>query len=102
VIPPFIQQIIGAIVRAAVLWGAGYLAAHAGITLTDSQTTKIIEYLVPVLAVLAWSIYQKYFNRQKLVTAQAMPAGVTEAHIEAKIAAGGAPSVLGGKNDQPL
>ena len=101
-IPPFIQQIVGVLVRAAVVWLAGYLAANAGISLTDDQVTQVVTYLVPTLAVIAWSVYSKYLGRQKLLTAAAA-AGATEREVEemVKDPAVPTPSVLAGKNDVP-
>ncbi len=84
-ISPFVQQILGVIVRAAVVWVAGYLAAHANITLSEEQIGKIVTYLVPVVAVLAWSFYQKYHGRLKYLVAAAAPYAMTEHEIEAVV-----------------
>ena len=100
-IPPFIQQLIGAFVRAAVVWAAGYLAAH-GLTISENQTTQFIAWVTPVIATLAWSIYQKYRGRQKLMTALVTPATQTEHQVEAAVSAGAAPSVLTPKNQVPV
>lgn len=101
-IPPFIQQIIGVLVRALVVALAGYLAGHAGITLSESQIGSIVAYLVPIAAVLAWSLWQKYFGRQKLLQAVAQ-ANTTEAAIEANVksAVVSTPSVLTPKTERP-
>jgi imidazolonepropionase-like amidohydrolase len=40
-IPPFIAQILGVLVRAGVVAAASYLAGHAGITLSESQIGSI-------------------------------------------------------------
>jgi hypothetical protein len=82
-IPPFIQQILGVLVRAAVVWAAGYLAAHANITLTDDQIGSVVAYVVPVLAVLAWSLYSKYHGRLKFLIAAGSPHVMTEHEVEA-------------------
>ncbi len=81
-IPPFVQQILGVLVRAIVVWLAGYLAAHADVTLSENQIGNIVTYLVPVVAVLAWSVYQKYQGRLKFLTAAAAPYAMTEHEIE--------------------
>lgn len=102
-IPPFIQQILGALVRVAVVWAAGYLAAHAGITLSDSQIGSIVTYLVPVVAVVVWSLYSKYIGRQKLLTALGTHGLLTEHEVEAIVAdpAQPTPSILTPKNEVP-
>src|SRR5436190_2165000 len=84
-IPPFVQQILGAIIRVVVVWLAGYLAAHAHVTLSEDQIGSIVTYLVPVVAVLAWSVYQKYRGRLKFLTAAAAPYAMTEHEIEALV-----------------
>lgn len=103
VIPPFIQQIIGVFVRALVVWAAGYLAAHANITLTEDQIGQLVTYLAPVVAVVAWSVWQKYHGRQKLLTAAASPRPMSEHEVEAlvKDPAVPTPSVLTPKTELP-
>lgn len=83
-ISPFVRQIIGALVRVLVVWAAGYLAAHAGITLTEDQIGQTVTYLVPVVGILAWSVYAKYGDRLKLLTA-ASEAGMSERQIESLV-----------------
>ena len=102
-IPPFVSQIVGVIVRAAVVWVAGYLAAHANVTLSEAQIGQIVAYVVPTLAVLAWSVYSKYLGRQKLLTAAAA-AGATEQQVEqmVKDPKVPTPSVMLGKETLPL
>jgi hypothetical protein len=102
-IPPFIQQIVGVLVRALVVALAGYLAGHAGITLNDDQIGQIVTYLVPIVAVIAWSIYSKYGGRLKLLTA-AKEAGMSEHEVEAQVRDRNVinPSVLTAKTDLPL
>jgi len=99
-IPPFISQIVGVLVRAAVVWVAGYLAANAKITLSEDQIAQIVAYAVPPLAVIAWSAYSKRLGRQKLLTAAAA-AGVTEKEVEQIVAdpAVPTPSVMQGKGE---
>jgi type VI protein secretion system component VasK len=99
-IPPFIQQVLGALVRALIVWGAGYLAAH-GVTVSDSQTTQFVAWATPLLGALVWSIWQKYRGRQKLVVALSTPAVMTEKQVEAVVANDGAPSVLTPKTELP-
>ena len=90
---PFLKEIVGAIVRMAVVWLAGWLAANANVTLTEDQIGKIVAYGTPVALMAAWTFYQKYVGRQKLLTAQAMRGGVSEAEVEAEVKKGNAPPV---------
>jgi hypothetical protein len=102
-IPPFIQQVIGVVVRAGVVAFAGYLAGHAGITLTEDQIGSIVTYLVPVVAVLGWSLYQKYHGRQKLLTALGAPGVMTEHEVESRVSdpLTPTPSVMTPKSEIP-
>lgn len=102
-VPPFIQQIIGALVRLLVVWFGGFLAAKAGITLTESQITDLVLWLTPMVLILAWSIWQKFNGEQQLVTAQAT-AGMSREDVDAKVKdpAVPTPSVLTPKDEIPL
>jgi hypothetical protein len=102
VIPPFVLQILGLLVRAAVVAVAGYLAGRAHITLSEEQIKEIVRYLTPIVGVVAWSFYSKYVGRRKLLTA-ASAASVTEAEIEKMVAdpAIPNPSVMLGKETLP-
>lgn len=102
-IPPFIQQILGALVRAAVVAAAGYLAAHAGVTLSEDQIGSLVTYLVPIVAMLAWSLYSKYHGRLKLLTALSTHGTLTEQEVEdiVKDPAKPNPSVNTPKNEVP-
>lgn len=73
-VPPFVSQIVGTLVRAAIVW----LAATFGAEVSDDQIVKITAQVVPVLFVIVWSIYQKFKNRQTLVTALASPKPMSE------------------------
>lgn len=99
-IPTFVQQIIGTVVRAALVWLAAWLATRH-VTISDSQVLQLAAWATPLLAALAWSVWQKYGARQKQLVAQTMRAGVTEAQVESRLANGPAPSVLTPKNEQP-
>ena len=103
-IPPFVSQMVGVLVRAVVVWVAGYLAANAQVTLSEDQIAQIVAYLVPIVGVVGWSVYSKYVGRQKLLTALATNGVITEKQVE-KIVADPAvptPSVMAGKTDLPL
>lgn len=84
-IPPFVQQILGVVVRAVVVWLAGYLAAHANVTLSEDQIGSIVTYLVPVVGVLLWAIYGMFKGRVKMLTAAASPRVLTEHELEALV-----------------
>lgn len=102
-IPPFIQQIIGAIIRALVVWLGGYLYAKAGIQLTEEQTGQIVAYLAPMLGVIVWSLYSKFIGRQKLLTALGATKPMTEQDVEQRVKdpASPTPSVLTPKTEVP-
>lgn len=102
-IPPYVQQIVGVFVRTLIVAIAGYMAAHAGVTLNEDQIAQIVTYVAPIVAVVAWSLYSKYIGRQKLLTAAGM-AGKTEHQIEATVKdpAVANPSVNTAKTTIPL
>lgn len=102
-IPPYVQQVIGVLVRAAIVWFAGYLAAHGGPTFTDDQVTKAVTEIATLLAVLGWSIYTKYQSRVKYHTALASTVPMSDAQAEWKVKANpaAAPSVLTAKDEIP-
>jgi|SRR6185436_12546448 len=99
--PIFVQQIVGVFVRAAIIAIVTWVAAHGGPSFTNDQVTKAITEITPVLAVLAWSVYQKFKSRQKLMTAQAAGTPVSENHVEMMVADGQAPSVMTEKHEAP-
>lgn len=102
-IPPFVQQVLGVFVRAAIVWGAGYLAAHGGPTFTDDQVTKAVTEIAALLAVLGWSIVTKYKSRVKYHTALASNVPMSDEQAEQKIKANpaAAPSALTPKDEIP-
>lgn len=93
-VPTFVQQVIGAVVRAAVIWLAAWVAAHGGPTYTDSEIGKVVAEATPVILVVLWSVYQKYRSRQKLMVAMASTAPVSENHLDMAVASVTPPSVL--------
>ena len=94
---PFLQQILGVLVRTAIVW----LAATFGAELSHDQVTQVAAQATPIVAVLVWSIWQKYRGRQKLLTALAMPSAMTEHEVEAAVSAGDAPRVGTPKSEVP-
>lgn len=90
----FVRSVVAVIIRAAVLWIAGWVAAHGGPQFTDSEIGKVVAEATPVVLVIIWSIYQKFHARQKLMVAQASGKPVSENHVDVMVSSGQAPSVL--------
>lgn len=80
---PLAVEAVGAIVRAGLNFGAGWLVGH-GIW-TQSQAEQYVGALALALIAYGWSVWQKHGMRSKLVTAMAMPAGVTENEVHAAV-----------------
>ena len=80
-VPPFIQQTLGVLVRAAVVW----IAARFGAELSEDQAVQWTAQILPIVLVIGWSIYSKYVGRQKLMVALASPQVMTETQVEAKV-----------------
>lgn len=95
---PFLQQVLGTIVRTVVVW----LAGKVGAEVSDDQVTQITAQVVPVLLVLGWSLWQKYRNRQKLLTALGSSHRLTEHEVEAMVSAGEAPTITTPKTAVPI
>jgi hypothetical protein len=98
IVNPFVQKLIGSVVRAALVALGGFLSAQA--IANPEQISSFVEAAIPVIVGLVWSVWEKYTSRQKLVTTQAI-AEVTEHQVEAKIKEGAAPSVTVAKNTVP-
>jgi len=86
---PFLRQILGTLVRAAILW----LAAKFGADISDDEAVKLAGQIVPILIVVGWSVYQKYRGRLKLLAGLASSHRMTEHEVEAIVSAGDAPAV---------
>lgn len=100
--PPFIQQILGTLVRHLIGLLAGVLAAR-GIVISDDQTTQLVTAITTVLVPIGWSIWKSFRGRQKLLTAAASPRVLTEHEVEALVANPNVPtpSVLTPKSEVP-
>lgn len=98
-IPPFIQQIIGAAVRMAVVW----LAAKFGASISEDRAVEITAQVLPIVLMIGWSLYAKFHGRQKLLTALASTTVMTEHEVEAKVSDPSVPtpSVLTHKSEVP-
>lgn len=96
---PFVQDIGGAVVRTLIGIMLGWLVKQQ--LITGEQAEAWITGLSGAVIILAWSLYQKYTSRQKLVTALASPAGSTERRVEQVISEGDAPPVTIPKHVPP-
>jgi hypothetical protein len=94
----FIEKLVGAAVRTAIVW----LAAKFGADVSDNEVAQFVAQATPILLVLAWSFWQKFKEQQKLLTAQAMRAGASEVEVEAEVKRGNAPPVLTPKDVAPV
>lgn len=96
---PFLQQILGVIIRTAIVW----IATKFGAQISDDEAVKLAAQIAPVAAVVVWSLYQKYVGRQKLLTALGSNKVMTEHEVEARVAdpATPSPSVLTNKSEVP-
>lgn len=86
---PLFQALLGSLARAALTSLAGYLVAHHVLTSdqSDQFVTKAVAYVLaasPGLLAFAWSLWQKYTSRLKLIAANTLPAGASEDQINAK------------------
>lgn len=100
-IPTFVQQVIGVVVRAAIVWIAAWVAAHGGPQYGESEIAKVVAEATPVILVIVWSIWQKFKSRQKLMVAMASPSAVSENHLDLHVASVQPPSVLTPRREVP-
>lgn len=96
---PFLNEIIGAVIRTGVAFVLGWLVNQ--MIISADQATEWTTAITGGALVLLWSIWQKYRSRKKLVTALASPAGSSEHRVEAMVSAGNAPPVTVPKNVPP-
>lgn len=80
---PLLVEALGSVLRAALNIGAGWLVAHGIWASSDAE--KYVGAAAIALITLGWSIWQKYGMRTKLVTAMAMPSGVSENQVKAVV-----------------
>ncbi len=95
---PFIEKVIGGIVRAVVVW----IAAKFGASLSDNEILQLTAEIVPLLLVLYWSFRQKLHAERVTLTAQAMRSGASREQVEAEVDRGNAPPVLTPKDVAPI
>jgi len=97
---PILQAALGSIVRFFLAALFGYVV-KAGIWSASEAETYVGAGTLAVLG-LGWSLWAKYRDRIKLLTALSMPHGVTENDVKEHIANGGAtPSVSTPKDEVP-
>lgn len=80
---PLVREGLASVVRAVLQMLAGWLIANG--LWTSSDADKILPGLALAIVSLVWSVYQKARMRNKLVTAMAMPSGVSENQVQAAI-----------------
>lgn len=95
---PMVQAALAAIFRWLLTFGSAYLVSR-GVWTQEDATTYVVAGAA-ALATLAWSLYQKYVERSKLVTALASPP-TSEQHVEQMVKAGTGASVSTPKNETP-
>jgi hypothetical protein len=84
--PPLFAAIVGAFVRAGLIWLATRLVDW-GVFQQGDVEGYVVGLTVAIVA-LAWSVWAKYKDRIKFKTALEAPAGASEAKVLAKIADG--------------
>lgn len=99
-INPFVKKILGAVIRAVLMLAVPYLVSQ-GIW-TPDEATATVATVATALTALTLSLLEKYWTRQKLVTALAMPTGSTERDVEAQIKSGPTPPVTLAKDEPPI
>jgi hypothetical protein len=83
---PLLAAALGSILRAALAGAAGYLV-NQGIWTADAADQYLAAAVLAILTV-AWSLWVKYKDRIKFLTALESPAGTTEAKVDATIKTG--------------
>lgn len=88
---PMLQAALGSIVRFALAGVFGVLVSK-GIW-TEAEASTYLSAAVLGILTLGWSIWQKYGNRLKFMTASAAGKPVSEKEVEQMVKAGQAPPV---------
>lgn len=96
---PLLVEALGAIVRWALTFGAGVLVQH-GIW-SPEASSKYVAAAAAAILTLAWSLWQKYRMRAKLVTALTLPPGYSEHEVEQQVNRGMGASVTTKKSEAP-
>jgi hypothetical protein len=96
---PLVQSLLMGFLRWA-LQGAFVWMTARGIMQPD-QAELIVAGIAGALCTLGWILWVKFRDRQKLLTAAAKHAGVSERTVEAAVAAGVAPPASLDKDASP-
>jgi len=99
VLNPFLQKLLGSVVRSTLVAIGGFLSAQA--VANPEQISAFVEASIPIVLGVALSVWDKYRTQQKIATTAAL-AKVTEHEVEAKIAEGIVAPVTVPKNEVPL
>jgi hypothetical protein len=86
---PLLQSALGAIIRWALTFGAGYLVSK-GIWTQEESAVYVTAAVTGVLTLL-WAVWKRYRDERLVNTALAMPGGATRTEAHEVIAAGAAP-----------
>ena len=89
---PIFQAALGSLLRWALAVGAGWLVQR-GIWTEAEALTYVSAAVLAVLSLL-WSLWQKYRQRIKFLTALELPKGSTEGTVAATIAIGEGAALL--------
>jgi hypothetical protein len=89
---PLIRDILESLLRKGATGLATYLVTVG--LLTEGQATEVIAGLVLLGVSVGWSIYQRYKDRLRFLTAIEAPPGTTEAGVKELAKLPDAPSTL--------
>ncbi len=93
---PFIQALVGSVVRTALV----YLMGRFSLQFSDTQMAEVTANVLAI-GMFGWSQFNVYRNQQKQLVAAASPVKMTMEQVDEKIAAGEAPSVMTPKTEIP-
>lgn len=96
---PILQAALTSIVRWLLAVGAGYLVKAK--VWSDSDATTYVTAGALAIITIGWSLWEKYRERSKLLTALMMPALSTEDELKARVKTGVTPSILTPSNTIP-
>jgi len=83
-------SILLGLVRLALTGLSGWLVAHH--VITQSQTSELVYGVTIALISVGWTIWTKYHDRLKLLTALTLPPGSTVDQVKQIVSAGNAPA----------
>jgi hypothetical protein len=83
---PFVQEILSSLFRKLLAMASVWAVSHG--IFTADETQKLIEGAVLLLVSVVWTLWKKYHDRIKFLTALESPPGITECELIAKISDG--------------